>query len=120
MTRASVTIVFNNKDKKGSPVGYEAYDEITVCRQVPTAPPSPTRPPPCPPPLHPPTMDATRPAGHTPSKCFATRTVSRAAELPPPTTLGCWEAAATEPRWVKHSAMDSVMLPSGVQTARSQ
>mmetsp|Transcript_25105 Transcript_25105/g.59524 ORF Transcript_25105/g.59524 Transcript_25105/m.59524 type:complete len:1178 (-) Transcript_25105:240-3773(-) len=34
VTRASVTIVFNNKDKKGSPVGYEAYDEITVCRQV--------------------------------------------------------------------------------------
>jgi chromosome segregation ATPase len=34
VTRASVTIVFNNKDKKGSPVGYESYDEITVCRQV--------------------------------------------------------------------------------------
>lgn len=34
VTRASVTIVFKNKDKKASPVGYEAYDEITVCRQV--------------------------------------------------------------------------------------
>jgi chromosome segregation ATPase len=34
VTRASVTIVFNNKDKKGSPVGYESYDEIAVCRQV--------------------------------------------------------------------------------------
>jgi len=34
VTRASVTVVFNNKDKKGSPVGYESYDEISVCRQV--------------------------------------------------------------------------------------
>ena len=34
VTRASVTIVFNNKDKKGSPVDYESYDEIAVCRQV--------------------------------------------------------------------------------------
>ena len=34
VTRASVTICFNNKDKKGSPVGYESYDEISVCRQV--------------------------------------------------------------------------------------
>jgi len=32
--KATVTVVFNNKDKKASPVGYEAYDEITVCRQV--------------------------------------------------------------------------------------
>ena len=30
VTRASVTICFNNKDKKGSPVGYESYDEISV------------------------------------------------------------------------------------------
>ena len=34
VTRASVTVVFSNKDKKGSPVGYESYDEISVCRQV--------------------------------------------------------------------------------------
>lgn len=34
VTKATVTIVFNNKDKKGSPVGYESYDELTVCRQV--------------------------------------------------------------------------------------
>jgi hypothetical protein len=34
VTRATVTDVFSNKDKNQSPVGYEAYDEITVCRQV--------------------------------------------------------------------------------------
>jgi len=34
VTRASVTVVFSNRDKKGSPVGYESYDEISVCRQV--------------------------------------------------------------------------------------
>ncbi|EKX44205.1 condensin subunit, structural maintenance of chromosome protein 2, SMC2 [Guillardia theta CCMP2712] len=34
VTKATVTIVFDNKDKKGSPVGYESYDEIAVCRQV--------------------------------------------------------------------------------------
>lgn len=36
VTRATVTVVFNNKDKNQSPVGYEAYDEIAVCRQVTT------------------------------------------------------------------------------------
>ena len=34
ITKASVTIVFNNEDKKQSPVGFEKYDEITVTRQV--------------------------------------------------------------------------------------
>jgi len=34
VTKASVTIVFDNTDRKGSPVGYEQYDEITVTRQV--------------------------------------------------------------------------------------
>ena len=34
VTKASVTIVFDNSDTKGSPVGYEQYDEITVTRQV--------------------------------------------------------------------------------------
>ncbi|CAM9869354.1 unnamed protein product, partial [Heterosigma akashiwo] len=34
VTKASVTIVFNNQDKKGSPVGYEHFDQITVTRQV--------------------------------------------------------------------------------------
>ncbi len=34
VTRATVTVVFSNKDKNQSPVGYEAYDEIAVCRQV--------------------------------------------------------------------------------------
>jgi len=34
VTKASVTIVFNNSDKKVSPVGYEHFDKITVTRQV--------------------------------------------------------------------------------------
>lgn len=34
ITKASVTIVFNNKNKKQSPVGYEQFDQITVARQV--------------------------------------------------------------------------------------
>ena len=50
VTRASVTIVFNNKDKKGSPVGYESYDEITVCRQVTNGAPLPSTPTSLPPP----------------------------------------------------------------------
>lgn len=32
--KASVTIVFDNRDTKRSPVGYEQYEEITVTRQV--------------------------------------------------------------------------------------
>ncbi len=32
--KASVTIVFNNKDQKLSPVGYEQYEQITVTRQI--------------------------------------------------------------------------------------
>ena len=34
MTKATVTITFDNHDKKQSPVGYESYDEIVVSRQV--------------------------------------------------------------------------------------
>jgi structural maintenance of chromosome 2 len=34
VTKASVTIVFNNQDREKSPVGYEAYNQITVTRQV--------------------------------------------------------------------------------------
>lgn len=34
ITKASVTIVFNNENPQQSPVGYEQYDEITVTRQV--------------------------------------------------------------------------------------
>jgi structural maintenance of chromosome 2 len=37
VTKASVTVVFNNEEKAGagaSPVGYEQYDRITVTRQV--------------------------------------------------------------------------------------
>jgi len=34
VTKASVTIVFNNKDKSKSPAGLSHVDEITVCRQV--------------------------------------------------------------------------------------
>jgi structural maintenance of chromosome 2 len=32
--KASVTVVFNNKDPKTSPVGYEQYEQITVTRQI--------------------------------------------------------------------------------------
>ena len=34
ITKATVTITFDNRDKKQSPLGYESYDEITVSRQV--------------------------------------------------------------------------------------
>lgn len=34
ITKASVTIVFNNSDPKKSPIGYEHHDTISVCRQV--------------------------------------------------------------------------------------
>lgn len=34
VTKASVSLVFNNKDKEESPPGYEAQDEIIVTRQV--------------------------------------------------------------------------------------
>eukprot|EP00954_Amorphochlora_amoebiformis_P020133 1337191-Amorphochlora_amoeboformis.AAC.1 len=34
VTKATVTIIFSNSDKKRSPPGYEKYDEITVSRQV--------------------------------------------------------------------------------------
>jgi len=34
VTKASVTIVFNNEDKSNSPVGYEMHDKITITRQI--------------------------------------------------------------------------------------
>ncbi|KAI8378675.1 RecF/RecN/SMC [Choanephora cucurbitarum] len=34
VTKASVTVVFNNEDRDRSPVGFEAYKQITVTRQV--------------------------------------------------------------------------------------
>jgi chromosome segregation ATPase len=34
VSKASVTLVFDNKDKELSPVGYEDHDEFTVTRQV--------------------------------------------------------------------------------------
>jgi structural maintenance of chromosome 2 len=34
VTKASVSIVFNNENPKQSPVGYEQYSRITVTRQV--------------------------------------------------------------------------------------
>lgn len=34
VTKASVTITFDNSDKEQSPVGYESYNEIMVTRQV--------------------------------------------------------------------------------------
>ena len=34
VTKASVTIVFDNSDERTSPVGYEKHKEITICRQV--------------------------------------------------------------------------------------
>ena len=34
VTKASVSIIFNNEDKANSPVGYEQYEQITVTRQV--------------------------------------------------------------------------------------
>jgi len=34
VTKATVTIIFNNSDASASPVGYEAHKQITVTRQV--------------------------------------------------------------------------------------
>jgi structural maintenance of chromosome 2 len=34
VTKASVTVVFNNEDRSNSPVGYEQCQEVTVTRQV--------------------------------------------------------------------------------------
>ncbi|CAA9996176.1 unnamed protein product [Nesidiocoris tenuis] len=34
VTKATVTIVFDNRDKHRSPINYEQYDEITVSRQI--------------------------------------------------------------------------------------
>ncbi|CAM9911302.1 unnamed protein product [Pylaiella littoralis] len=34
VTKASVTLVFDNTDKKGSPMGYEEFEEVTIARQV--------------------------------------------------------------------------------------
>jgi chromosome segregation ATPase len=34
VTKASVTIVFNNSDPLQSPIGYEHHETISVCRQV--------------------------------------------------------------------------------------
>ena len=36
VTKASVSLVFDNTNKAGSPPGYEKYDEIQVTRQVST------------------------------------------------------------------------------------
>lgn len=34
VTKATVTIIFDNSNKRQTPLGYETYDEITVSRQV--------------------------------------------------------------------------------------
>lgn len=34
VTKATVSITFDNRDKKQSPLGYEQYDEVTITRQV--------------------------------------------------------------------------------------
>lgn len=34
VTKASVTLVFDNSNKEQSPVGYDQFDQITVTRQV--------------------------------------------------------------------------------------
>lgn len=34
ITKATVSIVFNNQDKQNSPVGFDHDDKITVTRQV--------------------------------------------------------------------------------------
>ena len=34
VTKATVTIVFNNKDKSASPPSYEEFEQITVSRQI--------------------------------------------------------------------------------------
>lgn len=38
VTKASVTLVFDNTDPKMSPLGYEQYSQISVTRQVHLAP----------------------------------------------------------------------------------
>ena len=37
ITKATVTITFDNSDSRQSPLGYESYEEITVSRQVQTS-----------------------------------------------------------------------------------
>lgn len=34
INKASVTITFDNRDKKNSPIGYDQYDEVVIQRQV--------------------------------------------------------------------------------------
>ena len=34
VTKATVSITFDNRDKKQSPLGYEHFDEVTITRQV--------------------------------------------------------------------------------------
>ena len=34
ITKATVTVVFNNQDASQSPIGYEHHETISVCRQV--------------------------------------------------------------------------------------
>jgi structural maintenance of chromosome 2 len=34
VTKASVSVVFDNSDPAGSPIGYETHSQITVTRQV--------------------------------------------------------------------------------------
>lgn len=34
VTKATVTITFDNTDKKQSPIGYDHYNEVTITRQV--------------------------------------------------------------------------------------
>ena len=34
VTKASVTVVFDNSDPAGSPIGYESHERITVTRQI--------------------------------------------------------------------------------------
>lgn len=34
VTKASVTVIFNNQDKSGAPMGYEKCDKLTICRQI--------------------------------------------------------------------------------------
>lgn len=34
ITKATVSITFDNSDKKQSPLGFETHDEITITRQV--------------------------------------------------------------------------------------
>ena len=34
ITKASVTITFDNSDKNQSPIGYERFDEVAIMRQA--------------------------------------------------------------------------------------